>query len=61
MFKANRRRGYTGREAAEENEKDARCTLKQAQREAECQRRENKAISKDLRREHIARYTEADA
>jgi hypothetical protein len=61
MFKANRRRGYTGREAAEENEKDARRTLKQAQREAECQRRENEAISKDLRREHIARYAEADA
>jgi hypothetical protein len=49
LFKAKRKWGYTGREAVEENEKDARRAQKQAERDAEDQRRENKAVSQDLR------------
>lgn len=56
LFKANRRRGYTGREAAEEEEKEVRRALKQAEREGELQRIENEAMSQDLCQEHLARH-----
>jgi hypothetical protein len=56
LFKANRRRGYTGQEAAEEEEKEARCALKRAKRKAKLRKIKNKGVSKDLRREYIARH-----
>jgi ribose 1,5-bisphosphokinase PhnN len=45
LHKANRRRGYIGREAAEEKEKDARRAQKQAKQEAKVTRIKNKAVS----------------
>jgi hypothetical protein len=60
LFKKKRTRGYTGAEAAEENEKDARRAQKQAERDAEDQRREGDRISQDLRQEHMTRHKEAE-
>jgi hypothetical protein len=48
LFKANRKRGYTGTEAAEEDEKDARRARRRAERDAEARRRENEARSQEL-------------
>jgi hypothetical protein len=60
LFKPNRKRGYTGAQAAEENKKDARRAQKQAERDAKDQRRKNESISRDLRQEHIACHKEAE-
>ena len=56
LFKPNRKRGYTGTEAAEEAEKDARRTRRRAERDAEALRRENKARSQELLKERTAYY-----
>ena len=48
LFKANRKRGYIGTEAAEEDEKDARRARRRAERDAEARRRENEARSQEL-------------
>jgi len=48
LFKANRKRGYTGIEAIEEDEKDARRARRRAERDAEARRRENEARSQEL-------------
>ena len=48
LFKANRKRGYTSTEAAEEDEKDARHAQRRAEHNAEAQRRENEARSQEL-------------
>jgi hypothetical protein len=61
LHKANRRRGYTGREAVDEKEKDARRAQKQAEREAEATRIENEALSQDLLQENLVRYRETDS
>ena len=45
MFKAKRKRGLTGREAAEENEKDARRIRREAERNAQIWRAEVEAVS----------------
>jgi hypothetical protein len=45
LFKANRKHGYTDTEAIKEDEKNARRTRRRAERDAEAQRRENKARS----------------
>jgi hypothetical protein len=55
LFKPNRKRGYTGTEAAEEAEKDARRARRRAERDAEALRRENEARSQELLKEHTAR------
>jgi hypothetical protein len=47
-YKANRRRAYTGREAAEEEEKNRRRAARKANREAELQRAENEAWNTEL-------------
>jgi hypothetical protein len=47
-YKANRRRAYTGREAAEEEEKNRRRAARKANREAELQRTENEAWNTEL-------------
>jgi hypothetical protein len=47
-FKANRRRGYTGREAAEEEEKDAIRAARRATREADLRKIEDATRRQDL-------------
>ena len=56
LFKPNRKRGYTGTEAAEEAEKDARRARRRAERDAEALRRENKARSQEPLKERTAYY-----
>jgi hypothetical protein len=56
LFKRNRRRGYTAREAAEEEEKNKRRYNKEIVRQAESARAEERAWSKELKRDHIARH-----
>jgi hypothetical protein len=60
LFKSHRKRGYTGAEAAAENEKDARRAQRRAEIEAEARRKENAARSEDLRRTHTARHEEEE-
>jgi hypothetical protein len=61
LYKANRRRGYTGREATEEDEKNARRAQKRAEHNAEDRRRENEGISQELQQEYIARHKQEEA
>ena len=56
MFKAKRRRGYTGREAAEEEEKDRRRAIISSARDTKAARAKERAWSKELKAEHIARH-----
>lgn len=58
-FKANRRRGYTGREVAEEEEKDAIRAARRATREADLRRFQDATRRQDLWAEKVAtRVTE---
>ena len=61
LFKPNRKRGYTGAEAAEEEEKEARRTRRRAERDAEARTRENEARSQELCQERTARYEQEEA
>jgi hypothetical protein len=61
LFKRNRRRGYTAREAAEEEEKNQRRHAKEAIRQAESARAEEYIWSKELKLEHLARHATARA
>jgi hypothetical protein len=45
LFKSHHKRGYTGAQAAEEEEKDARCTRRRAERDTKARTRENEARS----------------
>jgi hypothetical protein len=59
MFKKGRRRGYTGREAAKEEEKSKRSHAKELVRQAESCRAEDQAWSKELKQDHINRHSTA--
>jgi hypothetical protein len=61
QFKRNRRRGYTAREAAKEEEKNQRRHAKETVRQAESARAKERAWSEELKREHLARHTAARA
>ena len=61
LFKRNRRRGYRAREAAEEEEKSKRRHPKEAIRQAESERTEERAWSEELKQDHIARHAAARA
>jgi hypothetical protein len=61
MFKAKRRRGYTRREAAEEAEKDRRRALVSSAHDANAERAEERAWSKELKAKHVARHAAARA
>jgi len=61
LFPKNRRRGYTGREAAEDNEKSARRVAKEKERQAESERAENERWNTEIRQEHINRHCAARA
>jgi hypothetical protein len=61
LFKRNRRRGYTAREAAKEEEKNQRRHAKETVRQAESARAKERAWSEELKREHLARHTAARA
>jgi hypothetical protein len=57
LFKRNRRRGYTAREAAEEEEKNKRRQAKEIVRQAKSGRAEERAWSEELKRDHKARHS----
>jgi hypothetical protein len=59
MYKKGRRRGNTGREAAEEEEKSKRSHAKELVRQAESCRAEDQAWSKELKQDHINRHSTA--
>ena len=61
LFKPNRKRGYTGAEAAEEEEKEARRTRRRAERDTEAQTRENEARSQELYQEYTIRHEQEEA
>jgi hypothetical protein len=61
LYKKNRRRGYTGREAAEYEESMKRLQAERAIREAESKRVEEHAWNKELKEELLARHQEARA
>jgi hypothetical protein len=48
LFKSHCKRGYTGAQATEEEEKNARRTQRRAERNTEARTRENKARSQEL-------------
>ena len=61
LFKSHRKRGYTGAQAAEEEEKDARRARRRAERDAEAWTRENEARSQELCQERIAHHKQEEA
>jgi len=61
LFKPNRKRGYIGAEATEEEEKDARRIRRRAERDTEAQTRENEARSQELYQEYTIRHEQEEA
>jgi hypothetical protein len=61
LFKSHYKRGYTGAQAIEEEEKDARRARQQAKHDTKARTRENKARSQELCQERIAHHKQEEA